>query len=166
MFNNLVSIDQLPVHSKSIPVISPLTGRALPLDQVNSKVFQQRLLGEGLAIDMTGSKVLAPFNGVMQQLPATAHQLRLKAHNGLIMLIQIGIGSEQLMGDGFVVHVQQGQSFQTGDLLLSINVQKLKKRLDRIISPVTILNSTKLAGILPHHQQVIAGQDQLMTLYL
>ncbi|WP_416304972.1 PTS sugar transporter subunit IIA [Neptunicella sp. SCSIO 80796] len=166
MFNNLVSIDQLPVHTKSIPIISPLTGKAMPLDQVPSEIFSQRLFGEGLAIEMTGSKVIAPFNGIMHQVPATAHQLRLKASNGLMMLIQIGIDSHEMMGEGFELHVRSGQPFSSGDLLLSINLQKLKKRLSRVISPVTILNSNKLTGILPHYQQVIAGQDQLMTLYI
>jgi len=165
IFNKLIE-GELPPHKKAIPLLSPLNGKVSTLDEVPQLLFKHRLLGEGVAITPSGYKLLSPFDGLIEEFPATKHQIRLRANNGIRLLIQIGIGSEQLMGEGFKSRLNAGDKISRGQVLLEFDLRKLKQLLPSIICPVTLLNSDKLLGIRAHQHQVIAGEDPALTFYL
>lgn len=165
IFHKLIEGD-IPAHKKALPVLSPMNGSVSTLDKVPQLLFKNRLLGEGVAITPSGYKVVSPFDGVIEAFPATKHQIRIKANNGIRMLIQVGIGSEQLMGEGFKSKLKAGDKISQGQQLLEFDLRKLKQLLPSVICPVTLLNSDKLLGIQVHQHQVIAGEDPAFTFYL
>ena len=166
LLSHLVDINSLPTHKIAIDIISPLSGKVVPLDDVPHALFNQRIFGEGVAIKPSGYQVLAPFSGTMLHFPELANQMRLRAKNGLQMQIQMGIDSHFMMGEGFKRTIKQGENFQQGQLLAEFSLVKMKRQLPSVLCPITILNSDKTKGLLAHYFQVIAGEDKLMTVYL
>lgn len=166
LFSRLVEANSLPPYKKAIDIYSPLTGTVLPLDQVPNALFTERMFGEGIAIKPSGYQVLAPFAGTMLKFPELANQLRIKAQNGLQLQIQLGIDSHLMMGDGFKRVVKQGESFEQGELLAEFSLVKMKRQLPSILCPITLLNSDKVRGLQAHYFQVIAGEDEMMTVYI
>lgn len=166
VFGCLVEANSLPAHKKAIAIFSPLTGQALPLDDVPHGLFTARLFGEGIAIMPCGYQVLAPFAGTMVHFPALANQLRLTAKNGLQLQIQLGIDSHLMMGEGFKRIVKQGETFEQGQLLAEFSLIKMKKQLPSILCPITLLNSDKIKGLQGHYFHVVAGEDKMMTAYI
>lgn len=166
LFSKLVDPTALPPHKKSLLILSPLFGRVTTLDSVPDALFNQRIFGEGVAIEPSGYQVFAPFAGKVEVFPESAYQLRIVAKNGLKMLIQMGINSHLMMGEGFKRKVQVGDVFKQGEVLAEFNLRKMKLALDSTLCPVTIINSDKIAGIQAHCHQVIGAEDPAMTLYI
>ncbi|TDF41559.1 PTS glucose transporter subunit IIA [Alteromonadaceae bacterium M269] len=166
LFSKLVTGENIPEHKAAVPIISPLNGKILPLDQYPCPIFKERLMGEGVALEPAGYQVFSPFDGLVEFYPRTSHQIRLKSKQGVKLLIQFGFESDRLMGEGFRLKTKEGAKVSRGDLLLEFDLPKLKQKLNSHLFAVTILNSQKLKGILPQRQQVMAMQDLLMTLYV
>ena len=165
-FGKLVTEEALPAHDKEVAIISPMSGEIVSLNEYPCDAFKQRLLGEGVAIEPAGFNCQAPFNAVIEYLPQTHHQIRLRARNGLRLLIQFGYGSEKLHGEGLKSAFKQGDTVKKGQTLVEYDIRRLKASLKSTLCPVTIINSNKLAGILPHYRRVESMQDALMTLFI
>lgn len=150
----------------ALALTSPVSGKVVPLNEVPSKVFQQKLLGDGVAIQPAGYQVIAPFHGVVTSLPATAHQLALKSKQGLQITLHLGIDTHRMMGEGFKTHVRQGEAFRSGQLLMEFDLRRLKPHLSNPLFPLLVSNSEKFRAIHSHYHQVVGGQDAAMTLYL
>jgi PTS system glucose-specific IIA component len=166
LFRRLVEPNLLPPHNKTIDIISPLTGKVLPLDDVPHSLFTERMFGEGVAIKPSGYQVLAPFPGTMLHFPELANQLRIKARNGLQLQVQLGIDSHIMMGEGFKRIIKQGENFEQGQVLAEFSLNKMKQHLPSILCPITILNSNKIKGVQGHYLQAIGSEDKIMTIYL
>lgn len=145
-------------------ILSPISGRVVPLEDVPQAIFSKKLLGDGVAIQPSGYQVLAPFDCKIVQLPVTGEQIRLRGKAGIQLLIQVGIGTYKIMGEGFKLHVQEGSVVKAGTVILDFNMNKIKHRIDSLLCPVTMLNSDKTLGILPNYRQAIAGEDSIFSI--
>lgn len=166
LFNRTLSQSgsaNLPAHKKRWDVLSPISGRIKPLDDVPQLVYSQRLMGDGVAIQPSGYQVIAPFDCKVEALPITGEQIRLRSKNGILLVIQIGIGTYNVMGEGFKLHVKEAAVIEAGTIILDFNMNKIKGRIDSLLCPVTMLNSDKTKGIIPHYRQAIAGEDVLFS---
>lgn len=145
-------------------MLSPLSGYAISLEDINSAVYNLQFLGQGAGLKLTGSTLLAPFGGKLSALVLPERMIQLTAENGLRLQIQIGINLPLQHGEGIYTNVKPGDCFKQGERLVEFNLLQLKQQSNDIICAITILNSHKLAAILPHYQKVMAGQDPLFTL--
>lgn len=166
LFSRLVDVDSLPTHKKVLTVLSPLSGKVVPLDEVPHGLFTERIFGEGVAIQPSGYQVIAPFSGTMLHFPELANQLRIKSKSGLQIQIQLGIDSHLMMAEGFKRMVKPKQTFEQGEVLAEFSLSKMKKQLPSVLCPVTLLNSDKVKGIQGHYLQVRANEDNLMSVYI
>lgn len=166
LFDKLIASDTSVDYRDKVSLISPLSGKVDLLKRVPCPLFSQSIFGEGVAIEPAGFQLLAPCTGQVMAFGERGHQLRLLAKNGLQILVQLGIGSEHMLGDGFKRLVKPGQKFVQGEVLLEFDLNKMKKHLISTLCPVTIINSKKIIGIQPHCHHVIAGQDPAMTIYI
>ncbi|PMU98017.1 PTS glucose transporter subunit IIA, partial [Pseudomonas sp. GP01-A4] len=66
----------------SIVLSAPLQGWVTALDDVPDAVFAGRMLGDGLAIDPTGTCLYAPCDGRIVSVQSTGHALTIEADNG------------------------------------------------------------------------------------
>ncbi|WP_273126027.1 PTS sugar transporter subunit IIA [Metabacillus sp. HB246100] len=120
---------------------SPLTGEILKLEDVPDPVFSQKLMGEGFAIEPTDGSVVSPINGQVIQVFHTKHAIGLRSETGVEILIHIGLETVSLDGDGFEVHVKEGQKVKVGDLLISAHLSLINEKAESIITPIVMTNS-------------------------
>ncbi len=143
---------------------SPLDGWATPLGEVPDPVFAQAMLGDGVAIDPTGSVLHAPCDAVILSVHAARHAVTLRAAGGLEILLHVGLETVALKGEGFEVHVVEGQWVRAGELLISFDLDLLARRAGSLISPlvITTLGTYAIAGRIS--DRLVAVGDPLLKL--
>jgi multiphosphoryl transfer protein len=120
-------------------LVAPLAGWSTPLDEAPDAVFAGRMLGDGLAIDPTGSTLYAPCDGELIAVPSSRHAITLRTPEGAEIMLHVGIDTVALGGEGFELHVRQGQSVRAGDRLLSFDIDLLARRAKSLLTPVILL---------------------------
>jgi multiphosphoryl transfer protein len=123
-------------------LVAPLAGWSTPLDEAPDAVFAGRMLGDGLAIDPVGSTLYAPCDGELIAVPASRHAITLRTPEGAQILLHVGIDTVALGGEGFELHVQQGQHVRAGDPLLSFDIDLLARRAKSLLTPVILLEGS------------------------
>lgn len=115
-----------------------MQGWLVALHEVPDEVFAQGLLGDGLAIDPTGSTIHAPCDGEVVSLARTGHAITLRAENGAEILIHIGLDTVGLEGEGFQAHVAEGQRVLSGAPLLSFDIDLVAQRAASLLTPIVV----------------------------
>ncbi len=128
-------------------VFSPLAGIAIPLTETPDETFASGLLGQGAAIIPSKGEVYAPFDGEVNSLFKTGHALGLLSQNGIELLIHVGIDTVKLDGLHFTPNIKQGDTFKTGDLLLTFDREKILEAGYDLTTPVIISNSDDYSSI-------------------
>ncbi|MGI5929053.1 PTS system trehalose-specific EIIBC component [Pseudoflavonifractor sp.] len=120
--------EQQPAQAGSSAVKSPITGRIIPLDQIPDQVFSQGILGEGVGIEPTGNVVVTPGDGtVCSVMEDSKHACGIQLDNGVEVLIHVGMDTVEMAGDGFQLHVQEGDRVRLGDKLITFDPEKIRK---------------------------------------
>lgn len=136
---------------EGLMVASPIKGKTVELSQVSDPTFGECMLGKGVAILPAEGKVYAPADGEISMMFDTHHAVSMVTTDGIELLIHIGLETVALKGEGFESHVQSGDQVKKGDLLLSVDLEKIKSKGCDIISPVVVCNTddyTDVQGVL------------------
>src|SRR5262249_21086562 len=112
-----------------------------PLDEAPDAVFAGRMMGDGVAIDPTGTSLHAPCDGVLIVVPASRHAVTLRADNGAEILLHVGIDTVGLAGQGFELHVREGQGVRAGDRLISFDLEVLAQGAKSLVTPVVVTDT-------------------------
>ena len=108
-------------------VTAPLSGRVIPMEEIRDQVFSQGILGEGVGIEPTGNVVVAPADAtVCSVIEDSRHAVGLTLDNGAELLIHVGIDTVSMNGDGFQLHVKEGDRVHLGDKLITFDPEKIK----------------------------------------
>jgi glucose-specific phosphotransferase system IIA component len=121
-------------------VTSPFTGRVVPLDEVDDEVFSERVMGDGVAVHPTSGEVVAPLSGRIEKLFKGGHGLAIEDDEGLQILVHIGLETVNLKGDGFTVHAAEGDAVSTGDLIVTVDLDRMKELDIDLVSPVVVIS--------------------------
>ncbi|MGZ1850545.1 glucose-specific PTS transporter subunit IIBC [Staphylococcus argenteus] len=158
----VVAEDKSATSELSHIVHAPLTGEVTPLSEVPDQVFSEKMMGDGIAIKPSQGEVRAPFNGKVQMIFPTKHAIGLVSDSGLELLIHIGLDTVKLNGEGFTLHVEEGQEVKQGDLLISFDLDYIRNNAKSDITPiiVTQCNITNLDFKQGEHGNIAFG-DQL-----
>ena len=103
--------------------MAPLSGTLVPIEESPDPVFAQKMVGDGVAINPTGSEVVAPCAGTVSQIHDAKHAVAVKADNGVEVLIHVGIDTVMLKGEGFEAKVKVGDKVSAGQPLLSFDAE-------------------------------------------
>jgi glucose-specific phosphotransferase system IIA component len=123
-------------------IVSPATGRVLPIEEVDDATFSQKLLGDGLAIIPAEGKLYAPAAGLVQGLQKkSGHALCITTPSGAELLLHIGRDTVKMEGRGFIVHCSEGQQVEQGDLLIEFDIEAIKAEGYDTTSPIIVLNT-------------------------
>lgn len=117
----------------------PLQGTIVPLEDVPDSTFADRLLGGGVAIDPSGNQVVAPAAGVVSQAFPTGHAVALTLDDGAEVLIHVGLDTVKMNGEGFTVHVKNGDRVTAGQPLVDFDRSAIEAAGYKTITPVVIL---------------------------
>ncbi|HEX7759403.1 MAG TPA: glucose PTS transporter subunit IIA, partial [Caulobacteraceae bacterium] len=123
-----------------LTLLSPLDGWAAPLEETPDAVFAERMLGDGVAIDPTGGVLCAPCDGEVLSVHHTGHAISLRTAGGAEILIHIGLETVGLSGEGFEVHVKNGQAVAAGERLISFDMEVIARRAKSLITPIIVTN--------------------------
>ena len=104
-----------------------LTGKVIPLKEVNDGVFSEGVMGDGLAIVPENETLYSPVDAEVSVLmEGSRHACGLTMANGMEVLLHIGIDTVDMNGDGFEYFVTQGQKVKAGDALVRFSREKIK----------------------------------------
>nr|WP_280531272.1 glucose-specific PTS transporter subunit IIBC [Staphylococcus aureus] len=158
----VVAEDKSATSELSHIVHAPLTGEVTPLSEVPDQVFSKKMMGDGIAIKPSQGEVRAPFNGKVQMIFPTKHAIGLVSDSGLELLIHIGLDTVKLNGEGFTLHVEEGQEVKQGDLLINFDLDYIRNHAKSDITPIIVTqgNITNLDFKQGEHGNISFG-DQL-----
>ncbi|WP_249872695.1 PTS system trehalose-specific EIIBC component [Oceanobacillus saliphilus] len=146
---------------------APLTGKVTPLENVPDPTFSGKMMGDGIAIEPTDGEVVSPIDGEVTLTFPTKHAVGLKSDTGVEVLIHIGLETVNMEGEGFKVHVKQGDQVKVGDRLVTFDLQLIKEKATSHITPIIITNGDILSSLeKTSDDTVIAGESNLLRLAL
>ncbi len=106
---------------------APLSGRIMPIEEMPDEVFSQKIMGDGVGIEPDGDTVYAPADATVGVVMAdSGHACGLVLENGMEILIHVGIDTVDMNGDGFTLHVKEGDVVRCGDPLITFSPEKIK----------------------------------------
>ncbi|HBN57239.1 MAG TPA: PTS IIBC subunit, partial [Lachnospiraceae bacterium] len=150
--------------SSKILIKAPVSGHIVALDQVPDPVFSGKALGDGVAIVPTDGKIYSPVNGEIATVAATKHAFGFSSEEGLDILVHVGLETVALDGEGFTVHVNEGDKVKAGDLIAEVDLALLKKKEINPITPVLICGGMDEMQMQTASGDVSAGKDAAITL--
>ena len=100
---------------------------------------------QGIAIEPSEGKVFAPVDGVVENIPKSKHAIAITADNDANILIHVGLDTVELDGNGFDVKVANGAKIKKGDLLMTFNLNGIKKQGYKMITPIVVCNADEFA---------------------
>ena len=121
------------------PVLAPVPGRAVRMEDVPDPVFAQSMVGPGAAVDPPREVVeaVAPVSGKV--LTIHPHAYVVVTADGFGVLVHLGIDTVQLEGKGFTTHVAQGADVTAGQLMVTYDVPAVEALGRNPIVPVVAL---------------------------
>ena len=119
-------------------VYAPLTGKAVPLEQVPDPVFSEKVLGDGVAIIPEDGRIVSPVDGQIESVAETGHAYGFSTEDGLELLVHVGLETVSLKGECFKVHVKEGDQVKKGDLVAEVDLKYLAEKNINPITPVLI----------------------------
>lgn len=127
---------------RAVIIKAAVNGQVLPLEQIQDEVFSQGIMGPGCGIEPEDGRICAPVSGKVVYIADTLHAIGLEAADGTEILIHIGIDTVNLKGEGFLNHVQAESRVQPGQLLMEVDLGKIREAgcLSTVVMLVTNLD--------------------------
>lgn len=138
----------------SFSVVAPMAGRVLALKDVPDRIFAEGIVGPGLAIDpQRGATVTAcaPVDGRI--LKAHPHAFVVLTHDGKGVLVHVGINTVELSGEGFTVHVAEGDDVRAGTPVITFSSEHIADGGRSPVCPVIALEAR------PEQVERLAGAE-------
>ena len=133
---------------------APVKGKAVPLSEVNDPTFAEEMLGKGMAVIPAEGKIYAPADGEIGMVFDTLHAVSLVSEEGTEILIHVGLDTG---------HVKAGDKVKKGDLLLEVDLDKVKAAGYDTITPMLVCNTMDYASVEGvTGKEVEAGDDAVI----
>lgn len=126
----------------ALPVLSPLEGTAVPLEQTPDPVFSELMLGDGLAINPTSNILCAPFDAQILNINKAGHAVVLTSQ-GIEVLVHIGLETVALKGKGFRTFIKAGDTVKAGQKMVEFDLNLLRQK---AASPLVLVVVTSPQG--------------------
>ena len=95
--------------------------------EIPDPVFSSGTLGECVGILSEDGKIYAPFRGTVSAVARTKHALSFRGEEGEV-LVHVGIDTVRLSGEGFTLHVAEGDPVEPGQLVLQADISLIRER--------------------------------------
>lgn len=156
-------LHSLGFHERRNVLLSPLAGKVIPLSEVNDPTFASGSLGDGVAIEPTGDKVVAPSDAKVKAIFPTGHAVALHTDDGLDVLIHVGLDTYKLDGRHFRVRAAEGDSVKRGDVLIEFDRDAIRSEGYDITAPILICNSVEYSSIKGNVGDTVSELEKLLT---
>lgn len=149
---------------EGIRIVSPVTGNAVPVDQVPDPVFSQKIIGDGVAVEPEDGRIVSPVDGEVVSVAETLHAYGFRSREGVEVLVHFGLETVALKGEYFKCHVKVGDQVKAGDLVAEADLEGLKERQVETITPVLICGGMEGRAMNAELGAVKAGETTIITL--
>lgn len=112
--------------------VAVANGTLVPLESVSDPAFASKMMGDGIAIELSEGTICAPCNGTLDVAYPTGHAFGITRNDGVEMIIHIGVNTVESNGKGFEVLATQGQTVKAGDPLVKVDLKSLSKKYDMV----------------------------------
>ncbi|MGN7940540.1 beta-glucoside-specific PTS transporter subunit IIABC [Virgibacillus sp. 6R] len=143
-------------------ILSPMQGTLHSLKHVDDGMFSEEILGQGVAIEPSEGTVVSPVNGTVSAVFDSKHAVGITSEDGLELLIHVGIDTVQLNGEGYEYFIQKDQKIQVGDKLIQFDLEGIKAKGYKTITPVVITNSAEVGDILTANESPIKFGEEII----
>lgn len=129
------------------PVLAPVVGRAIPLQDVPDPVFSAGMVGYGAAVDPPRRVVdaVAPVGGkVLKLLP---HAYVIMTPDNVGILVHLGLDTVGLEGRGFTAHVAEGATVNAGQVIITYDVPSVEAAGLNPIVPVVVMDEREPGNV-------------------
>lgn len=135
------------ISAKEITLFSSVSGKAIPLSEVEDEVFSEEILGAGAAVEPSEGKLFSPCDATVLSVLDTKHAINLRSKDGAEILLHIGIDTVKLGGKFFEAHVTNGAEVKRGDLLISFDIESIKSAGFKTTTPLVVCNSDEFSSV-------------------
>lgn len=152
-------------RQRTFEILSPLKGRIVPWQDVPDDAFRSGLLGRGVAIDPEGSRIVAPFPGLVGKVFPQEHALLLLSEDNIVLFIHIGVNATHLHGQ-FSALVQENDAIERGDPLIQFDPRLLHANGLCAATPVVVTNAASFQAVQITAQTYVNELDPIMQITL
>jgi glucose-specific phosphotransferase system IIA component len=144
-----------------IQILAPVDGTVVQLESVPDEVFAQKLVGDGVAIEPSGSVAVAPASGQLAKLFEGGHAFGLELDNGVELIVHLGLDTIMLQGNGFEKLATEGQTVEAGQPIVRFDRATVERAGLAMVTPVV---SSGAGEVVQHATGTVrAGQDVLFV---
>ena len=104
------------------------------------------IMGVCCGVNPEEGRVYAPIDATVTQLTDTLHAVGLEA-GGMEILIHVGVDTVEMKGEGFANAVKEGQSVKKGELLLTMDLDKIREAGHPSTVIMAVTNTDDFAGV-------------------
>lgn len=121
-------------------VVAIANGTIIPLEEVADPVFSQKMMGDGIAVELEDEVICAPVDGKVETIFPTNHAIVMQTNEGVQFIIHIGIDTVNLEGEGYEALVKQGEEVKAGTPLMKVDVSLIESKGYSAVTPVVVAN--------------------------
>jgi PTS system beta-glucosides-specific IIC component len=158
--NNKAEVKTAPGHAI---ITSPVSGRIVPLGEVQDDVFSKEVLGKGIAIIPEENQIIAPFDGTVNVYDSK-HAIGIASDDGIELLIHVGLNTVELEGRHFECGLKTDDRVKKGDILIGFDKEAIQKEGYPIITPVIVTNSDAFSVIEDATRGTVKTDQPLLNL--
>ena len=133
-------------------IYAPVSGKIIPLEEVEDAVFSQKIMGDGVGIEPVDGKISVVF--------PTGHVIGIESEDGAGIIMHVGIDTVELKGNGFEVFVEQGRKVKAGELLMKFDLSLIREKYKATVM-VVVENSDTFTCQTTKSENVKAGEELL-----
>ncbi|QWW20218.1 PTS glucose transporter subunit IIA [Schaalia sp. 19OD2882] len=134
------------------PILSPLAGEIVPIDQVPDPVFSSKTMGDGFGVAPTGGAVVAPVSGTVTMVARTKHAFGMKTESGVEILVHMGIDTVELDGAPFTLQIAKGDVIAADTPVATMDLAAVEAAGKSTMTVVVFTNQKKHGGKLELQQ--------------
>lgn len=147
-----------------IEIAAPVAGELVAISEVNDPTFAEEILGKGVAVIPSDTRICAPADGTVSTVFPTGHAAAITSDSGAEILIHIGLDTVKLNGKHFTIHAKEGDKVKKGDLLLEADIEQIKADGYDIVTPVVICNTDEFSKFQMAEAGTVSAGDTVLTL--
>lgn len=148
---------------KKFEIKAPAKCKVIKLEEVSDEAFSRKIVGDGCAIIPEDNLICSPMDGEVILVFRTNHAIGIKSHEGIELLIHIGIDTVELDGKGFKSLVKVGDQVKVGTPLSKIDLDFIKANGKSIQTPVVITKGCIVTKVKEGQRQL---SDTIMKVIL
>lgn len=118
----------LKKKKKVVALYAACDGVLKSIEKVKDPVFADKIMGDGFAITPHSGNinVFSPIKGKVISIFPTKHAITFLSEDGIELLIHMGIDTVALNGEGFKVHINEGDTVDQNTKIADMDVDFIK----------------------------------------